>query len=269
MCALARLAESEFDKHGNISVSEANLFRGSTLHGHDFYELEIISRGECGIRLNGHDATAKSGTIFFMTPADFHEYHAGSDISLYKIQFRAEAISSSVLERLVRTSRRSYTPTNERFLEISRLAALANELYGEGVTDEVISKLLECIILLLLRDEPEDTEKNNGESRDIQRAITYIHAHFKENPTLKEVAATLPLNANYFCRCFRAYTKKTYKEYLKELKLRYARRLIMATSLSMLDVAERSGYGTQSHFNREFKEYYGISPLKLRSDGKE
>ena len=264
---LARLAASEFDDRANISVGEADLVRGSTLHGHDFYELEIIKSGECDVRLNGHDGIARAGTIFFMTPADFHEYRAGSNLSLYKIQFATDAISSSVLERLVRINRRTYTPTEQKFIEISRLAALAHELYAEGSDGEVLSKMVECIILLLLGNEVGTASKQNTESRDIQKAITYIHAHFKENPPLSEVAATLPLNANYFCRCFRAYTKKTYKEYLKELKLRYARRLILATSLSILEIAERSGYGTQSHFNREFKEYYGVSPLKLRFGG--
>ena len=64
---------------------------------------------------------------------------------------------------------------------------------------------------------------------------------------------------------FREYTGKTYKEYLKELKLRYARRLLLVTEMSVTEISAASGYATQSHFNREFKNYYGLSPLGMRS----
>ena len=56
----------------------------------------------------------------------------------------------------------------------------------------------------------------------------------------------------------------TYKDYLRVKKMRYARRLLLATELPMLEVAVQSGYETQNHFNREFKAYYGISPMEYR-----
>ena len=101
-------------------------------------------------------------------------------------------------------------------------------------------------------------------SPDIQKALIYIHAHFKENPSLKKVAALLSLNEKYFCSKFKEYTGTSYKNYLRIKKLGYARRLIFATDLSGAEIAQRSGYSTQSHFNREFKELYGTSPLHMR-----
>ena len=264
MCARARLAASEFDKNSNISVRESIAFNGSTLHGHDFYELEIITSGSTPCALNGKEALAECGTVFFLTPADFHEYSPSDGFDLYNIQFTPEALSSNILERLISARERIFMPTGEVFQSIKRLTAEMHSLFTSGKSPEILTRLLECL-LLLLADGMGNGGYTSAESmRDVQKAIIYLHAHFKENPSLSEVAATLPLNKNYFCTKFREYTGQSYNEYLKALKLRYARRLVLSTSLSMIEIAERSGYSTQSHFNREFKEYYATTPLKLR-----
>ena len=72
------------------------------------------------------------------------------------------------------------------------------------------------------------------------------------------------MNERYFCQKFKDYTGKCYKDYLRERKLRYARRLVLATEMPLLQIAEESGYETQSHFNREFKDFFGISPTAMR-----
>ena len=63
-------------------------------------------------------------------------------------------------------------------------------------------------------------------------------------------------------------TQATVSRDLKELKLRYARRLLLVTEMSATEISEAAGYATQSHFNREFKDYFGTSPLKMRSAGR-
>ena len=126
---------------------------------------------------------------------------------------------------------------------------------------EILWRLLEAALLMLDKDKTEETAPPTA---DMPRALTYIHEHFKENPSLSEIAAIIPLNERYFCTRFREYTGVTYKEYLKKLKLRYARRLLLVTELSVTEISEASGYFTQSHFNREFKSYYGVTPIAMR-----
>ena len=268
MCAMTRLAVSEFNKDTNISMRESVDFHSSTLHGHDFYELEIVTAGSGISRLNGKDVSAEYGTVFFMTPADFHEYDSVDGFCLYNIQFTAEAISSETLERLVSKRERIYKPGKDVFPKICTLASVMLELYKDDADHNIVTHIFESILMLIFNGATQSAESAGESGRSMQQAITYIHAHFKENPTLTAVAAHISLNENYFCSKFRAYTKTSYKEYLKALKLRYARRLVLATTLPMIEIAEQSGYGSQSHFNREFKEYYGISPLKLRRSPK-
>ena len=130
---------------------------------------------------------------------------------------------------------------------------------------EILWRLLEAALLMLDKDKTEETAPPTA---DMPRALTYIHEHFKENPSLGEVAAMLSLNKQYFCGKFKEYTKKSYKEYVRERKLSYAKRLLRSSDLSVTEIALECGYATQSHFNREFKAYFGIAPLTMRQNAK-
>jgi len=65
-------------------------------------------------------------------------------------------------------------------------------------------------------------------------------------------------------RLFKKTTGKSYKAYIKDLKLEYASSLLRATSLPIIEIAGHCGYATLSHFNREFKTRYGVPPTHFR-----
>lgn len=275
MCAKASLALSNFSREDrtNIKVRVKPALAGSKLHGHDFYELDIIAGGESESSLNGKDYEVCRGQVHFLTPADFHNLTRGKPLYIYNVHFAADSVSSRILERLVSSKRRIFVPDDAHFDKIIHLVSIMESLQDENFgRDPIISRLLECILLLLTASVKGGSEEESAsptrENKSVQKAIIYIHEHFKENPPLPEIAAVAALNERYFCTCFREYTGKTYKEYLKELKLSYARRLLLVSEMSVTEIAESSGYATQSHFNREFKNYYGVSPLKMRAGEK-
>ncbi len=264
MSANTRLVTSNFLNGVNILVEKKLEFNNCSLHGHDFYELDIIIGGSATTTLNGKTKLAKTGTIFFLSPEDFHDYSSDEKLDIYNIQFTEDVVSSGILERIANSKNRIYIPDEKCFKSICVLAMAMEDIYTNGSANiEILSRLLECILLLLCRSLTGEQDPSPGNS-DMQKAVIYIHAHFRENPSLGEVAGVLHLNEKYFCRKFREYTGQKYKDYLKSMKLRYARRLILVTSRPISEISAESGYGSQSHFNREFKEFYGMAPLELR-----
>lgn len=268
MCAKARLAKPEFTRDLSVSVKINDGFPGSNLHGHDFYELDVISSGSARSTTNGKSSVVRGGTVIFMTPADFHDYSECDGVNILNIQFVTESISGDILGRLEKSKNRIFSLDEESFREISNIFSVMNSLSKKGSFGEpIITRLLESILLMLpigAEGADGDSKASAPASKIMQKAIVYIHEHFKENPSLSEIAAIIPLNERYFCTRFREYTGVTYKEYLKKLKLRYARRLLLVTELSVTEISEASGYFTQSHFNREFKSYYGVTPIAMR-----
>lgn len=264
MTKTTRLAESEIDINTSVSVTYREGITEVTIHGHDFYELEIIAEGEIHTVYNGRELLAVRGDVFLMTPQDLHEYSGGKDAAIYKLQFNGDAIPDALRMKIIDMKSRQLHPSDE---VLSETIALLSAMQGEAVRRSAVisARLLECVLLLVTEEVAEDEPRRTGEA-DMQRALFYIHEHFKESPTLSEVAAIIPLDPRYFCRRFKEYTGKTYKEYLTGLKLRFARRLLLATDLSVLRIAESAGFGAQSHFNKEFKREFGVPPLRMRSD---
>jgi len=258
----AKLVRVLFKNDCGIGVIPKLSFGASELHGHDFYELDIILGGNNRGSLNREELEIKRGDVFFLTPEDFHDYSDEGKLDILNLHFTEDFISEEILLSLVSSGKRHFFIPEESFLKLEKLGESLYEFYSDDAPSGVISRLTESLLLLLLRENKEGEIISHSEN--IQKAIVYINAHFKENPSLREVAATIPFNERYFCKRFKEYTGENYKDYLKKLKLGYARRLIMATELSIIEIAEKSGYLTQSHFNREYKDHFGITPTDTR-----
>lgn len=261
-----RFAKREFDDLKNIYVERKVEEHKIQLHGHDFYELEVIMNGNTPTTINGHSLNVSAGTVLFMTPEDFHAYPDMAGMDLYKIQFADAVVSDSVLRLLVDCKERVYTPCEKAFEYICTMLELMLEIDRcDPDHTDIKTRLLESVLLLLYRTAKHETKQpRQNDTIDMQKALLYINAHFHENPSLEDIASVLHINQRYFCTKFKEYTGETYKNYLRTKKLRYARRLVLATALPIIEVAAQSGYATQTHFNREFKNYYGISPMEYR-----
>ena len=92
-----------------------------------------------------------------------------------------------------------------------------------------------------------------------------MQLHFKENPTLAEVASYSGFNPNYFSQKFKETVGKTYIDYLVDLKVSYAKKLLMSSNMSITDICFSSGFTSISNFMRVFKNKYGMSPNAYRN----
>ena len=261
----ARLAQKEYGYGSGISMKTRDSLGDCTLHGHDFYEIDIITDGKAETLINGKDETAERGAVYFMTPEDFHEYRERKPLKVLNIQFFGDDVSSTLLRPLADGEKRSFFPDEDAFMLICDLfSVMQRSAAVGGEASQILPRLLESMLTVLGKCTNTTDDAKRHTPPDIQSALVYIQEHFKENPPLSSVASLLSLNERYFCARFKKYTGRTYKEYLRRTKLRFARKLILSTDFSMTDIYERCGYGTQSHFNREFKERYGVSPRELR-----
>jgi AraC-like DNA-binding protein len=89
--------------------------------------------------------------------------------------------------------------------------------------------------------------------------------HFKEGITLEDIALKANMTKNAFCRYFKKRTNKTYFQFLIEIRIENACRLLYNRDLSILSVSELSGFQNIGNFNRKFKELKGVSPSVFRS----
>lgn len=260
----ARLIHKKFNEINDVLYEQKLLNGGSALHFHDFYELELILSGSGQTLLNGEKFNLKKGCVVLTTPKDFHEYLNVDNLSIVNVQFNASDdgelnynFSSPPITQL----------SDDDFSKITALLnILQNLLSGDVIDRSCASKILDAILLLVTSKFKRGATSDATKPKPIMSAIAYVQSHFKENPSLEEIAETVYFDKRYFCSEFKKHVGQTYKEYLREVKLQYALKLLKCTSLPVTDVAMESGYSTVSHFNREFKKFYGKSPTKVRKN---
>lgn len=95
-----------------------------------------------------------------------------------------------------------------------------------------------------------------------------METNFYNDPTLAEVAEYVGLNKNYFSDVFRKETGKTFVQYSNNLKLKYARNLLVASEMSVNEICYKCGFRSISTFLHEFKKKYGETPIKYRRNAR-
>jgi len=251
-----------------ISIYNSNIPKQDYLmHWHDFYEFELMLAGEGILICNDKTYEIKPGLVSFVTPLDFHEIHMKSDVHELCVQFAPESISKDILSEFQNVKNPVFYCSEEQIERIITLFNLLKNVRTPRNTEkEYNSHILESILISLKDDFDVSDSTLEQSPTSIQKALLYIHSHFKENPKMSDVAKMLYLNENYFCSLFKEHMGETYKDYIKKLRLDYAKKLILNTDIPLTQIAMECGYSSQSNFNRNFKDFFRTSPSEMRNN---
>ncbi len=100
-----------------------------------------------------------------------------------------------------------------------------------------------------------------------QKTIDFVSKHFARKCTLNEVAQELGCHPVHLSRTFKAEVGMTFLEYVHQVRITHAKRLLGARGMNVTRVAYEVGYADSSHFCRVFKEYTGQTPVEFTRQG--
>ncbi|OWV86655.1 AraC family transcriptional regulator [Rhizobium sp. R693] len=101
----------------------------------------------------------------------------------------------------------------------------------------------------------------------LRRVSAYIHDHLDEELDMDNLAGIACMSSYHWHRIYRAVHGETLAATVKRLRLHRAAGDIVATDLSVREIARRSGYPNLQSFNRIFKSVYGMPPAQYRKEG--
>lgn len=98
----------------------------------------------------------------------------------------------------------------------------------------------------------------------VEKVIAYLNKHYTESVGLEEIASYTAMNPAAFCRYFKENTGKTFKEYVLDMRIGYACKLLTTSFMNISQISATCGFESPVHFNRIFKRVTGMTPSAYR-----
>ncbi|PWK79637.1 AraC-like DNA-binding protein [Mucilaginibacter oryzae] len=109
-------------------------------------------------------------------------------------------------------------------------------------------------------------DHNDSESDRLNNIYEYSMRNFRKKIYLEEIAEVAGVSANSFCRYFKSKTRKTYSQFVIEIKVGYACKLLIENKLNIKQLCYDSGFNNFSTFHKHFKQVTGKSPLMYQKE---
>lgn len=137
-------------------------------------------------------------------------------------------------------------------------------------SDEILTGMMFHLCTMIMKYEEVPVSKRptikSVSNESILKALNYLDIYSELSPSLEQVAAHVGLTPSYFSRLFKNLTGHTYSEYLTLIKLQNSRFLLMRTSLSIDEIAARTGFCNGNYLNNVFKKFYHQTPNQFRKN---
>ncbi len=98
----------------------------------------------------------------------------------------------------------------------------------------------------------------------IKEPIEFVRENYAKDISIEELAKLAFISVSALERRFKKYLSKTPKQFINEVRLENARRMLIESRLPIAEIAFRSGFSEHSYFSRQFKSQFGILPSQLR-----
>lgn len=252
-------------------------------HWHPDVEILYLRRGKIQISLNGETFLPEAGTIVFINREVIHQLHSLEAGVLYDaVVFPLEFLSFDLMDycqqkyllpliqkKLVfPTFLRPDDPGYDRVREQLDLLTRLHQTFPEGYQFATKAALFQILSILIEHNALIPTSRLSlpGEKRlETMRAmISYLADHHAEPLALEDVAAHFYMAPTYLCRYFRKNFGCSFTRYVNTIRLEEACRLLSETSLPVMEISLRCGFGNLSYFTRLFKEKRGVTPSAYR-----
>lgn len=223
-----------------------------------FVENSIAS----GYRHHSYDLEKKISDFFLMgkgdsSLGDILNLHTYEDILAPD---RLRAAKNSLICLVTVMSRSAINDGADAEVSFSMSDYFLNEIERQqGLT--ALQTLLEEIICSF-RELVYETRQQKYSLRTA-RALRYIHGHIYGSCTVADAAAFAGCSAHYLSALFQKEIGLSPKAYISQRKLKEARSLLLDDRNSVQEIASLLGYSSSSHFIREFKSVYGVTPGHL------
>jgi AraC-like DNA-binding protein len=253
------------------------------LHQHKEFELNFIENGTGLRRIVGDSVEYTGDYELILISGESLEHvweqgHCNSKmIREITIQFGSDLLSRNLLEKNQFTSIRRMLKQAEHGISFpvkaimkiySQLDTIASE--NQGFEQflrllKILNDLSQCEGARTLASSSFASAQRNTESRRVRKVKEYINQNYKKDIRLSELAEMVGMTPVSFSRFFKLRTSKTLSDYIIDIRLGFASRMLVDSTQTISEICYDCGFNNLSNFNRIFKKKKGMTPKEFRS----
>lgn len=254
------------------------------IHSHQEFELNFTEKAS-GVRRIVGDSVEVIGEydLVLITGRDLehvweqHECHS-KQIREITIQFSSDLFFKSFINKNQFDSIRKMLEQAQKGLcfpmsAILRIYPTLDTLASEKEGFYAVIKFLTILYELSLCDDARTLSSSSfakigvhSDSRRVQKVQDYINDHYKEEIRLSKLADLAGMTPVSFSRFFKLRTGKNLSDYIIDIRLGYAARLLVDSTQSVAEICYECGFNNLSNFNRIFKKKKECAPKDFREN---
>lgn len=255
-------------------------------HFHQEYQLFLVLKGRGTQFIGDSIRPYKEGEITFTGPnlphlwkSDFdtqlpsHKAYSEGIVVYFNGNFLGEHLlhkeEGLKLNQLFQKSLRGLLINGTTCLKIRSL--MKNLLHSEG-----LERILELLKILNLLSETKEMEQlaspgyinslKKGDTERMNKVYGYVMKHFQRKIALEELAELTNMTPTSFSRYFKVHANKTFSEFVSEIRIGHACKLLLEHNVNASQACYESGFQTLSNFNKQFKNLTGRTPISYKKE---
>ena len=253
------------------------------LHQHKEFELNFIEKGK-GVRRIVGDSVEEIGDFELVLIGGENLEHVweqgrckSKDIREITIQFSGDIFGDGLLSKNQFASIRRMLRKAEHGLSFSissimKVYSTLDTIAAESERFVQFLKFMYILYELSVSDEARvlasssfaHTERST-ESRRVQKVKQYINDHYAESLKLADLANLVGMSPVAFSRFFRQRTGRTLSDYIIDIRLGFAARMLVDSTKNISEICYECGFNNLSNFNRTFKAKRNYTPRDFRA----
>lgn len=251
-------------------------------HFHTQYEIFYIVEGERIFFFNNREYIARAGDLILvnsnlihMTRSIFGSNDGHNRIILYITKEKMESYDklwpSLQLVRFLEDYYGVYHLDREQqalilnlFRTLRHFLTDQEHNYKTGIDLEILAWFFKLMSFVRHQHQEIPNDSDNPKYKAAYAIADYLSENCERPVSLDELAGRFFLSRSYICRIFKEVTGYTISEYTNIHRIRKAKRYLEETDMSISEIAHALGYESLTYFERMFKTYMTLSPLKYR-----
>ncbi|MFD7521056.1 helix-turn-helix transcriptional regulator [Paenibacillus chitinolyticus] len=264
----------------HISRKELAYTSMPSRHTHDAFEMMYLVSGQLYYFIGDKTYQVVGGVLLFINANVPHQLvNAGEAVFervtlLFKEEFLHDFFRLQDGGELLSFFSADFHAVHLSGYEQTFAEELFHKMLHEGVRKQIgfekYQKVLLMELLLFMNRKVREADREQSGSgaspthKKIYALVEYINNRFYERLTLEDLSHTFEISPSHLSRTFKEVTGYTAIEYINNVRIKKACALLRETSWKVLEICERVGFDSLTHFGRTFKQMTGCSPGRYR-----